>query len=560
MISKFLQHIFFLGFITLSLTVNAQDKNRIEYEVDEQSTFETVPLGKRGALVFYDTQDKSDKAMTTYKIDKYDIGMSKISTSTLKVKKKFDFLEKVNDPTGLYLLFANAAVVSRSVTLNAPTFTEFTIYKLDSNGNTTTYNGVLPKDIHYKKMVVVNGVVYVGGSIGPTASTIQTRMCISMCFCFIPMLFFNNNHIPFVFSVDMNSQRPTKKDFNIQSDIKMNTVVKDMDGNSEEGECTFLVSSNSKKNSSSYIKVIKDGKLEKDLNTKFPGDKSISNIHINSLGSQRVLFGTYSAATGNNAMLAQNTIGIFFSTFENGARTAFSTIPYSSFKNFHIYLTKSEARSTKKDSKKGKETTISMNVNFHDIIIRDNEYIIMGESYYPQYHTEVTTTYNANGTVSYQTRTVFDGYRFYGAFVCAVDKQGKLIWDNGLSFDMSKSDNVSKQGILSYSLDKKFRFIEGNDESITIIINDGVNIKTASVDKDGALTLNKDKKISTGSKSDKSVTNLDDNGQLDYWYDNYFLASGLQKIRTESMAQVKSKNKGEKKKRTVYYINKIEIQ
>ena len=99
----------------------------------------------------------------------------------------------------------------------------------------------------------------------------------------------------------------------------------------------------------------------------------------------------------------------------------------------------------------------------HDIIVKNGEYIFVGEAYYPVYHTESHTvtrleTYSVpgvNGQSSYQTRPVttteykqvFDGYRFTHALVAGFDEQGAKKWDN--CFEMGD--------IQTYSLREKIK-------------------------------------------------------------------------------------------------------
>jgi hypothetical protein len=54
--------------------------------------------------------------------------------------------------------------------------------------------------------------------------------------------------------------------------------------------------------------------------------------------------------------------------------------------------------------------------------------------------------------------------------------------------------------------------------------------------------------LNTGKETDK-VTNTYDGGDIEYWYDNYFLAHGYQRIKT--------KGKLIGGRRTVFYFQKI---
>ncbi|MBT4339053.1 MAG: hypothetical protein HOD63_10710, partial [Bacteroidetes bacterium] len=61
-------------------------------------------------------------------------------------------------------------------------------------------------------------------------------------------------------------------------------------------------------------------------------------------------------------------------------------------------------------------------------------------------------------------------------------------------------------------------------------------------------------KIEFNRKYKKSSTNYDE--ELDFWYDNYFLASGKQRLVKKRSAR----KKGEKRKSTVFYFSKIAFE
>jgi hypothetical protein len=188
---------------------------------------------------------------------------------------------------------------------------------------------------------------------------------------------------------------------------------------------------------------------------------------------------------------------------------------------------------------------------FHEILIRDNEILVFAEPYYPTYHTETRVVY-VNGRATTQTVTVFDGYKFLGAMVMAFDLEGNMVWENGFKI---------ADGPLSFSTSRKFDFYETEDDGIKVVYNNAGSIFSKVIYDDKVESEVELMKVKTATNA-KKVKNLDSrytevNG-TEYWYDNFYLAFGMQKITSD--AKAKDRAKDEKKNKTIFYLNKIEIE
>ena len=134
----------------------------------------------------------------------------------------------------------------------------------------------------------------------------------------------------------------------------------------------------------------------------------------------------------------------------------------------------------------------------------------------------------------------------------AFDMEGNMKWENGFKIS---------DGPLSFSTSRKFDFYETEDQGIKVVYNNAGSIfsKTIYNDKvDSEVELMKVK----AAGNNKKVKNLDSrytevNG-TEYWYDNFYLAFGMQKITSDTKA--KDRAKDERKNRTIFYLNKIEIE
>jgi len=169
----------------------------------------------------------------------------------------------------------------------------------------------------------------------------------------------------------------------------------------------------------------------------------------------------------------------------------------------------------------------------------NDEFVMVAEAYYPEYETHCETVFNPNGSTYQRCYTVFVGYRFTHAIIAGFDESGELIWDN--SFEI--------MDILTYDLKPKVKFLLEDNEILLVYSFNG-EIKTKVVSGKAVVEGKTGVKIDTGDSNDKVKENY--GSGIEYWYDNYFIAYGYQRIKGD-------KNSG-KSKRKVFYFNKIEYK
>lgn len=294
-----------------------------------------------------------------------------------------------------------------------------------------------------------------------------------------------------------------------------------------------------------YVVRLNDkGEKEEVYNLTKNIEENIINISASKLKENKYVFtGTYSTKyTGMSE-------GLLFCQAENNSIDFIKFYNFLDLENFLSYLPeKRQERIEKKKEKKeekGKDFSINYRIAAHGLIQLDDGYLFLGEAYYPTYRTETyTTTTTNNGVTTTQTHTrqVFDGYQYTHAMLGKFDKNGELLWDE--IFEM-------------WSAYKPFyvkRFIsiaERNQNSIKLVFASRNKITSKSIDFNGSVIQD--------SQSEEIETNFEDDkvkrsfSNIDYWYDNYFIAYGLQKIKNLD------ENANSKKKRKVYFISKIKF-
>lgn len=364
-----------------------------------------------------------------------------------------------------------------------------------------------------------------------------------------------------VTALDFNKKVVSKKEYQLGGGKGLTIEFIDISKNDSLNKVDLLLSLEGKKESRTILRELSGTTLDKEKVFKLTGGKEIASAKVFSTNpTNKIVIGQFKNKRGKTRKERKEAAkkapgGIFISSVDNGKQTFTKLVPFSSFKNFTISIPKSESKKGKSNSKREASQSLGLqsiiSFTFHDILVREDEIIVFAEPYYPTYHTETRVVY-VNGRATTQTVTVFDGYKFLGAMVMAFDMEGNMKWENGFKIS---------DGPLSFSTSRKFDFYETEDQGIKVVYNNAGSIfsKVIYNDKvDSEVELMKIK----AAGNNKKVKNLDSrytevNG-TEYWYDNFYLAFGMQKITSDTKA--KDRAKDEKKNRTIFYLNKIEIE
>lgn len=274
-----------------------------------------------------------------------------------------------------------------------------------------------------------------------------------------------------------------------------------------------------------------------------PGKKLNTGRLVTLNNGRTFIFGSYDLIKGESVD-AQNYFnkqasGFFVTSLGDNLTTQTRYENFLDLENMTGYLKSREYLQARKKAEKsdGKESvSLGFDLLIHDIIEHDSTLYFIGEGYYESYHSVTTTSYDFYGRPVPVSYDVFDGYRYFNAFVSGYDYNGNKLWDNGmeifniLSFDLKKRISIFFEDgmtVLAYNHDGKIssKIING---SKTV---EGVNYYP----------------IETTYVNDKVIS--DTKSDMDYWYDNYFIAYGFETIKNNSL--------GSDSKRMVFYLNKV---
>jgi hypothetical protein len=209
---------------------------------------------------------------------------------------------------------------------------------------------------------------------------------------------------------------------------------------------------------------------------------------------------------------------------------------FAEFSSFYKNLSVNDLSRIRKKNKKEDDITIDYNLLVHNIIILNDGYVFVAEAYYPEYHTVTRMMYDWYGRPMPSYYSVFDGYRYTSAFISRFDKDGKMLWDNGLEL----------WDILSDRLENRVNVIFDKNETILAFNHEGeITYKVIS----GKEEVQGIDYLPVESKNSRDKLTYESGSNMMYWYRNYFIAYGYQRIRNSLM--------NDEDKRNVFYVNKI---
>jgi len=519
---------FFL-FIGLALTANAQTssdglstESRIEIDVKDNYENEDVyPLGSKGLVITGKNKHSAEKKYE-YKYDFYDNNFKLQNTESENVSKKQKLKAQIKSNFGIHSLFFGKKEAFTIVSYNRET------------NKTSKCEGNFPKKFNAFGFKSNNKNLVVLGEI---------------------------KRAMYLLTIDWNTGEYKQTPVEVQ-DVKAKDLIiinfEIIEGTDETAiTCSQRISR--KIYETKILIYSAEGEMKQTVNVSEGHQFNFVTISVAKTDENNYsLTGTYSIypisiATGyyvqdelkadngiskneaRNGVLFNLSIGIYFGKISNGRLKDFSTHPYTSLDNFFKYLSdknqdKIERRKLKAEEK-GKEYEFKALMTSHPLIKFGEDYFYLGESYYPTYITSTNSKGERNST--------FNGYQYTHAVLICFDKNGNKKWDQ--VFELNQWENP-------FYVKKYVKYIKnGNSNTIDLVYSNYYKIVSKSFDANGNVVREiSGKSIETLNEAEK-ISNATSN--MSYWYENYFIVYGYQKI----------KNTEDKSKRKVLFFNKIKF-
>ncbi len=471
---------------------------RLEVPVKEDDyndlVFDVTSLNAKGLLVSTQPRYTPSRDENKWNISRYDTTLQKVWENTYKVEDLYVPVQTYLDTNYYYVL------------LTLPESKKFKIFRLDlltgdhewMDGNALTY-------IYVTEFKVLSNTAFIGGVVNyrPVVLTYnffdkRTRVLPAL---YEPRTELNHIQIdPFlrISNVLIYSQERTRGKLSIRS---------------------FDYS----------------GKVVQNVTLESPKDKGLITGRITSLNEQeRLVIGHYSH---KNLPYSQ---GLFLAKLNGDQQDYIKYFQFNDFKNFFSFMKPRRQERIKerikKKREKGKEMLLHYRLLMHDIIETDDQYILVGEAFYPQYRSGSSMSgYSYYAMRGFSDR-VFDGYHYTHAVICGFDKQGNLLWDNSFAI----------QDVVSYNLREMVEVALDSDKIILTYPEEG-EIHTKVIRGNDVLKEKEKFKIATNFEEDKVIDS--DDVSIDHWYNKYFISWGTQEIQGPRTTGVRS--------RKVFYLNKI---
>ncbi|MCD6113474.1 MAG: hypothetical protein J7J86_09470 [Bacteroidales bacterium] len=504
--------------------------------------FRVIPFGEKGVLQFCRSGESEHSKQKMWSLKFYNINLKEIWSKEIIIDKRMDFKGMDTDDNNLYILlfdehFKKSKNNIQIISLNI------------IERKVTSLNTKISEEVIIDYFKVYNKKAFLGGKIKPSTSSRILQGFLT--FTLLPAITGINvvKYQPALFKIDLNTATNEK----ISKKFKGQTFVQSMQ-KSVHDKNMYVVYKNfiPKDKNALYINTFSKNvnNYEEIKLTSSDNKRKLNYAKILTLDSdKKIIIGTYNnAVKGKKANpvfndFQEESVGLFITTLDNDKPQYLNFYNFSELKNFYNNYSKNRALKIKGRAKskkaKGKELSYDYKLLIHDIVQNNDKFYLLLELYYPEYHTETYYYYDYYGRPNTRYYTVFDGYNYTNAIITCFDKAGNLLWD----------DSFNMQNITSFDLQKRVElFFDDNIPILVYAYNKSIFYKIISNDPE--IQDQGQTNIENLYENDKVLSDYNDN--IKYWYKNYFITSGYQKI--------KNRNYKGKTRRTVFYLNKISFE
>lgn len=266
--------------------------------------------------------------------------------------------------------------------------------------------------------------------------------------------------------------------------------------------------------------------------------------------------------------------GIYIADINEFGEYALKYYTMEDFPNFYNYLNEKQRerkwKELEKQFEKGKSPSLKPVFSSREIITTDRGYLVYNDHftatnprYIPRDGVYANDAYRFN-----PNRLYFDGmnygpaygsqlfntaryspfpwqhegeYKFISAYFLYVDREGQVIWDNAFNLSNKSTNIPGKYGEVSF-----------DGRKLHYLYMDGVQLYMSYL-KDGEIIFeNKSFEIELINENERIRETQENSLNLSWWYDDYFLLSGKQKIRFINEG-------GRDEVREVYFLTKIKV-
>ncbi len=508
MLLSLLLTLFFLPF-----TFAQKDNSPVRLEFEARAeVFELIPCNETGLLVFYESIKQIDESNKAWVFVFYDKNLDPLWSKEVPVLKDLTYRDYHLENNILYLAFQNKGK-SKSDKFN------FQLLKIDLFDSRFTETSLfIPEKADLTNFDIVRDWFAVGFNYGKDDALLILR--------------------------NLENENEQLVKFTDQSvfieDVKIDSVNNKL----------FLALNiyQSRKQSALYLNVYNfDGTLDRSVEIAPPNkSEKLMNAQMFFSGANEIfILGSFNNLNGRSSVSEEDkeggqSEGFYIAKLEKFEQKFIKFYSLIDFKNIKEILNNAELAKVnnmiKKNKKKDKESSLNYQFLIHHLIENDDDFILLAEAYYPEYHQVSTYSYDFYGRPVPYYYTIFDGYRYFNAFVAEIGRDGKMKWTNGMKI----------WDVMSMRLLKRVElFFDGDD--IVLTYNKDGKIASKVISGYNEVGDEEQMKVETLYRNDVQLDTS--NGMIKRWYGNTFIAFGYQTIRNSTL--------GGGSKRKVFYVNKL---
>jgi hypothetical protein len=263
---------------------------------------------------------------------------------------------------------------------------------------------------------------------------------------------------------------------------------------------------------------------------------------LKTAGDKQIVAGVYA-----NHRSSEYSRGMFIATVDPSGMEQIRYYNFGDLKNFFQYMKANREKRIKHriERKKIKGKKIKFNYRFlvHELVPYKDQFVMLGEAFYPRYLSAdrsqypFFTSYGSPHGIAHNGR-IFDGYHYTHAVVMGFDENGDLLWDN--SFEIND--------VKTYTLEQFVKLKVLPDRLALMYVFDN-HIRTKIIKGDRVLEGKSADPITTFHDLEIVRNEKRDVNKLEYWYDQYLYAYGVQDIASPAGSGMT--------KRRVFFINKV---
>lgn len=525
----------------LSLPLWAQENLRLEIPLAARNTeVFAIPLGKQGVAVLQQLGKQE------FSLQKYNAQLQQDWASNGRVENNMDYVNHSFDGKYLHLLFSRYKS-------NA-----YLIFRVDiSQGQLEKYQIYSVERMEISNFVASHQSLFIGGIV---------------------------NNQPLILFTDLGQ----KKTRILPSVVKGSSEIQSMDLDTTQGliHVTYSVGNKAKNYQLLVRSFDEEGNQINQVVMNPTEEFAMMNAKSNQLNdSLQIIVGTYGHRGSIGSTRGPTSQGMYFSTYMDGELLNQKFHSFTKFDNFFNFLSdkqkeRQEKRIRDKEGK-GEDLRLDYRLLVHEIIKKGDHYLVVAEAFYPDYRYQNammsplganmffppfsgpffspwTMMYNPfrwgygyyglyspfssyyspwgyRGLGYYGNSQQFDGWVYTHAVVAEFDQEGNKIWDHCIDLNDIKEEKLIQKIKASVQGDKVvLSYVNKNDLISKVISENGRNeseeVKPLYQEHNG--------------EELKRVAKTD----LNYWYDQYFLADGIQTLASD-----------EEGRRTVFYLSKIKF-